>query len=166
MDNYYIGSPEHPYHLSVGAIAIDAQGQICCHRYEDLSLWGHAKELGGCYVLMRETMELGETPESALCRGLMEEFGMTAEIISYIGSLRAPFRRRGAPPDIEKTTLYFLVRPETFDISKRMNDIENTSTIEWKSPKFLMSAMREQSVRFGRADIDEAAVVERALKFS
>ena len=56
---------------------------------------------------MRETMHPHETIETAIKRGLMEEFGAKGEIKSYIGSIKSTFPLHGGETMVEKTTLYF-----------------------------------------------------------
>ena len=164
-ENYYRGDATHPYHLSVGALVMDKEGLIACHHYDELAYWNLPKGSGGCYVLMRETLEIGETIEQALHRGAMEEFGMTIRVISFLGSIVASFKKNEIGPDIEKTTLYFWVEPLTFESSRRQDNPENMSTIEWKSAEFLLTEMPEQALRLKRDDIDEAQIIERALLY-
>ena len=141
------------------------EGLIVCHKYEELSYWNLPKESGRCYVLMRETLEVGETIEDAFHRGLMEEFGITARIVTLLGNKTARFLRQEQPPYIEKTTLYFLADLISFEPEKRQKDAENSSSIEWKSAEFLLREMPEQALRLKRDDIDEAQIIERALLY-
>lgn len=108
---------------------------------------------------MRETMEIGEALEGAVLRGISEEFGAKGEIVDYIGSIKSQFNRNTVP--IEKTTLYFLVRLNDYDLSKRLkDDEENLSEIQWKSLEFLIPKMKEQGKRYRRTDLDESAILE------
>lgn len=161
--NYYHGDSGHPYHLSVGALVMNEKGEILVHHYSNLSAWGYGLELGACVLLMRESVEFGETLEQALHRGLMEEFGTMGTIVTYIGSIVSHFRRPHDGTSIEKTTVYFLVTPTVVDFTKRKNDIENTSELMWKQGVELVRAMREQSICYGRDDINESVIIERGI---
>ena len=114
-------------------------------------------------MLMRESVESGETLEQALHRGLMGEFGMTGRIEMFLGAIVSHFKRNEIPLLLEKTTLYFLVTLLTFQPEKRIKDIENTSNIEWKSGEFLSQEMPLQARRLGRSDVDESLVIERGV---
>ena len=159
--NYFQGSKDHPQHLSVGAILMNAKGEICCHHIFAKDLEGHAglEGLDDFYILMRETIEMGEGLEDAVHRGLQEEFGATAEIVDYVGSIKGSFLY--ANTGIEKTTLYFLCKLIDQDETRRTGDIESKTTLEWQTPAFLIPRMQEQSQRLGRTDIDESLVLKR-----
>lgn len=142
---------------------MNEKGEVLTHNYPNLSAWGFSPDLGSCVLLMRESIESGETLEQALHRGLMEEFGVTGTIVTYIGSIISHFLRPHDKTSIEKTTVYFLVSPKEIDFSKRKNDIENTSELLWRQPMELMKEMREQSICYGRDDINESAIIERGI---
>ena len=108
---------------------------------------------------MRETIEPGETIEDTLKRGLMEEFGATAIINTFIGSSTAMLHTK---PAIQKTTLYFTcdldeIRPDW----RKPDDEEKDSHIEWHSKDFLIEKMRNQGYITGMGDLDESEVLER-----
>ena len=161
MANYYQWSKDHPFHLSVGAVVMNSDGLIACHHYTEFLPLNISKDSGGFYILMRETLEMGETIEQALHRGLSEEFGITAKIVTFVGSIITPIMRKEV--EAQKTTIYFLVEPLTFEPEKRADDIENSSEIEWKSPEFLLSEMPKQSVRLNHKGVDESSVITSAL---
>lgn len=109
---------------------------------------------------MRETIEPEEKIEDALKRGLMEEFGATANILDYIGSIQSEFKHKDKP--IQKTTLYFLCKLEAQDLSKRSKvDIEGTTDVEWHPIDFFIPIMKEQEKKFGRSDVNESPILER-----
>lgn len=115
------------------------------------------------YILMRETLEPKETLEHALHRGLMEEFGIEAEILDYIGSIQSHFQSKNV--EIEKTTLYFLCELKSQDLNKRgSGDVEDESQIEWHTTDFLIPKMKEQARVYGRTDVDESPILERVSK--
>jgi ADP-ribose pyrophosphatase YjhB (NUDIX family) len=149
-----------PYHLSVGAVLINDQGQICCHyfplqdRYERI------------YLLMRETMEEGESPETALHRGLKEEFAAKADAEAYLGSIVSEFLNEEVGAMAQKTTLYFLCRLKEQDVLKRdPYDEEAPSEIQWQDADFLIAKMQDQFLRYGRSDQDESSVLERLKSY-
>ena len=76
--NYFQSSQEFPFHISVGAVLRNKQGEIACHYFDTFSHLGESAE--DFYILMRETIEPNETIEKALARGLKEEFGAEAQI--------------------------------------------------------------------------------------
>lgn len=162
--NYYQGNASHPQHISVGAILANGAGEVCCHHFLAKDLDGYWVEQGldDFYLLMRETVEPGETLEAAVLRGLREEFGATAEIVDYVGSIQSHHRHRDV--EVEKTTLYFFCRLVDQDPSRRGGDIESKTTLEWRPADFLIPKMREQTARFGRTDVDESSVLERARR--
>ncbi len=144
-----------PYHISVGAVLFNDQGSIACHHFIDK--FGE-KDL---YILMRESMENGETPMDTLHRGLMEEFGATAEPLGFLGALSGDVPGEGVT--FEKTTLYIACRLKKFDPSLReADDPEGDSTIEWLSYDALIAIMKAQGKKFGRIDLDESRILERA----
>ena len=168
MQNYFQGNSEHPRHISVGAIVLNDKNEICCHHFDSQKTYfkGYWKDQGleDFYILMRETVEPKETLENNLHRGLLEEFGMEAELIDYIGSIQSHFKNNEV--EIEKTTLYFLCKLKNQDLNKRSSgDVEFESQIEWQTADFLILKMKEQALKYGRTDIDESKILEK-LKIS
>ena len=91
MKNYFQGTVENPYHISIGAIVKNDEGKIACHYFKTIT----HKDIGtmeNIFLLMRETIETNETIESCLTRGLLEEFGMRADLKSYVGSIVSKFK--------------------------------------------------------------------------
>lgn len=154
--DFFKAAPSNPYHLSIGAVLFNREGQIACHHFKEI--FGY-KDI---YILMRETMEADETPLMTLSRGLKEEFGATAETLAFLGCLS------GFLPDLRfsfnKTTLYFAClvtdwHPENRD----PNDPEAISQIEWLEPEKLIVLMQQQGAKFHRVDADESEIIQRAL---
>ena len=102
VSNYFKGSKENPYHLSVGAVVFNEENKICCHYFKRATLRKVFENFTDFYILMRETMEMGESIEQALHRGLMEEFGIIGDIITYLGSIKGSYPL--GEVSIEKTT--------------------------------------------------------------
>ncbi len=157
--NYFRGTIENPYHISIGAVLVNNEGQVCCHYFKEIDhrQFKDAKDL---YLLMRETIEPNETIEEVLHRGLMEEFGAEATLNRYLGSIISYFPRKNI--SIEKTTLYFLFDFISLEESRRSkDDVEGNSEIRWINPSDLIIKMREQGIRLMRSDLDESAILER-----
>ena len=166
MKNYFKGTKEHPYHLSVGAVAINEKNEVCCHYFTEIK--GHASfaAFKNFYILMRETVEMGESIEETLHRGLKEEFGITGEIIDYLGSIRDEYFDPGKVTQIEKTTLYFLVKIKDFKPELRSReDVEVESKIEWHSCDYLIEKMKEQEKRLGNVSLDESSILEKVKTY-
>lgn len=162
--NYFQGNSSHPQHVSVGAVLVNDKNEVCCHHFDskkfDFKGYWKDENIEDFYILMRETVESGETLEAALRRGLLEEFGAEAELVDYIGSIQSHFKSKGV--EIEKTTLYFLCKLISQDLNKRSaGDVEFESQVEWRSADFLIPKMKEQSARYGRTDIDESQILKR-----
>lgn len=159
--NYFQKSSGRPFHLSVGAVILSPSHQVACHYFEHFDAFG--AQARHFYLLMRETLEPDETLEQAVARGLVEEFGMEAQLENYLGSIISHFAWQGAT--VEKTTLYFLGRLTSFDPTRRHgDDPEAGSQIEWHDPDYLIAKMKEQRARIGREDVDESVILERTKK--
>lgn len=165
MKNYFKGTIQNPYHISIGAIVKNSEGKICCHYFNKIS----HKSIGmmeDIVLLMRETLEPNESIESCLARGLMEEFGMEAKLQCYVGSIVSKFEIAGTEVQIEKSTLYFLCDYISNDEALRKSgDIEAGSTLQWLSTDELVFKMKDQLQRYGREDVDESSVIERVKPF-
>lgn len=163
MKNYFQRSVENPYHISIGGVVVNENNKICCHYFEKLDHPGF-ESFKDFYLLMRETIEPNETIEQCLSRGLQEEFGVKAELESYLGSLVIHFPLMMSGPMVEKTTLYFKCKLISFDESGRNKiDPEADSVIKWLDPKELIEKMKEQRIRLNREDADESKILERLL---
>jgi len=162
--NYYQGRIDHPWHLSVGAVVLNERNEVCCHYFKAIKHKSWEETFKDFYTLMRETIEMGETIEQTLHRGLMEEFGIEGIIRAYVGSINCMFPLKDK--QIEKTTLYFLVDLQSFDPTKRSQaDQESQSEIQWQSLDFLIPKMKESAKRLKRADADESDILERVKEY-
>ena len=164
MSNHFQGTAKSPYHISVGGIVLNKEGKVACHYFESLNHKG-VRIIKDLVLLMRETVEENETIEEAVHRGLMEEFGMKAELKCYLGSIVSHYPVRDTDVVVEKTTLYFLCDFISQDESLRSEeDIQRGSVIQWFDPKELVERMKEQGKRIGREDMDESVVIERLIE--
>lgn len=160
MPNYFQGTSQKPYHISIGAVLFNEAGQIACHHFVD-----HPRLNGEAFILMRETMEPNETVEDTLYRGLLEEFGATGDLITYVGSLTKPYK--AGDVTVQKTTLYFLVKLKDIQKEKRdSNDPEGNTLIEWHQPEELIHKMRTSADKLKMPDMDESEVIERIIKLN
>ena len=107
MTKLFQHSQDNPFHISVGALLVNDKGEILVHKARAADMDSEYRyKLGGldeAYILMRESLENGETLEKGVARGLKEEFGVEGKIERYLGSLQ--FEVEG----FEKTTLFFQV---------------------------------------------------------
>lgn len=164
--NIFQSSKEFPFHISVGAILTNTSGLICTHFYKKSDLPWESEGKSDLYLLMRETMHPHETIETAIKRGLMEEFGAKGEIKSYIGSIKSTFPLHGGETMVEKTTLYFHVEMTDFNpVLRDKDEIESKSEILWIKPEELLGLFTEQGKKYERDDIDESKVIENYLKY-
>ena len=164
MSNHFQGTQNNPFHISIGGVVVNKEGKIACHYFERLN-HKNMRILTDFVLLMRETIEENETIEECLHRGLMEEFGMKAELKCYLGSIVSHYSVRDTEVVVEKTTLYFLCDFISQDESLRsQEDIERESKIQWFDPKELVVKMKEQAKRIGRKDMEESNVIERMME--
>lgn len=154
---FFRASHEQPYHLSVGAVLFDQEGRVACHHFNEI--YGY-KDI---YILMRESVEDGESPLTTLQRGLQEEFGATAQPVAFLGSLVGPLS--DTKLSFEKTTLYIACQLIEWHPERRdTHDSEAISTIQWHKPDVLIDIMQKQGIRFqDRVDADESEMIKRAL---
>lgn len=153
-----------PFHISIGALLVNDDGNILVHRRTEQNAPKDGGDyLGGlseAYTLMRESLENDESIETALRRGLKEEFNAEGEIIRYLGSVVAHIT---APhPVVEKTTLYYQVRLKS--MGERTPDDESWTELIWMEPRALLDAMRTQ-VSPNRPDLNESKIVEAYLTY-
>ena len=166
--NYFQGNAAHSQHISVGAIMRNAEGLVRVHHFPKEVAFGFWKKAGvtDFYILMRETLNPGESLEEALHRGLAEEFNAHATIDDYLGAIistPSTLEADGNKP-FQKTALYFLCTYQG-DVGERrdLSDAEGQSDLEWRDAEELIPIMHLQKERFGRDDLDESSVLERYL---
>jgi ADP-ribose pyrophosphatase YjhB (NUDIX family) len=166
MKNLYQHQADSPFHISVGAVLVNEEGKIRTHYRtikttpaQFLNTMGGLKE---SYTLMRETIENGESIESAVHRGLQEEFGAEGEIMKYLGSIQIP-ELHAKTRTFEKTTLYFQVL-FTKQNERSLDDGESHTELVWETPEFLIEKIREQGRMADREDLDESKIIEAYVK--
>ena len=160
-------SEANPFHVSVGAVVVNNEGKIVVHALSSDSVPENlAKILGGldtAYILMRESVEDGESLEDAVLRGVKEEFGIVGAIQKYLGSTQAVLPAKYG--EFEKTTLYFEVAYES-EVERVIHDWESSTVLEWHDPMFLIERMREQGRLTSRGDLDESKIIETYLAYA
>lgn len=143
-----------PAHVSVGAVLVNERREVAFHYYPRTAL-------GEIYLLMRETLENGETLEAGVARGLQEEWGATGEIMAFLGSTYGEFREELLCNGrlMRKTTLYFLIKLVAIDHAKRRaDDPERHSQTVWLPLERAINQARAQAGRLPhRPDFDETA---------
>lgn len=156
---------ESPYHLSVGAVLFNENKEIACHYFKELQFIDDNKKRDDFYILMRETVEVRESLEDVVLRGVQEEFGSTGEIERFLGSLKTKFPRGDVW--VEKTTAYFLIKLKDFDpdYERDSRDDESKSVIQWQTIDFLITKMEEQGRKYKRTDLDESEILKRAKQY-
>ncbi len=158
--NIFRATPEYPYHISVGAVVVNEKNEILCHHFDEINV--HGVLIKDLYILMRESLELGETLEEAVARGLQEEFGAKGEILSSLGVIVAQHHDRGFLEN--KSTLYFLVKCTELNPENRAkNDIEAGSKLAFYGRDFLISKMKDQGKDLNRTDLDESKIIKRII---
>jgi len=159
--NYFIGNKKRPFHLSVGVVLLNDTKQVLCSHFPKI------KDNCDVYALMRETIRPNTSLEENVKRGLMEEFGVEAVIIQFIGTIISYFINQ-EKVKIEKTTVYFLCKLEKSDQNKITHPDKfekQLGIIEWQDINFLIQKMKEQSKRLQKTDYDESIILERTLNY-
>lgn len=157
MNNFYSGTKEYPHHISVGAVLLNDENKVVCHFYEKKI----RKYPENFYTLMHESMEMSETLEDTLHRGLQEEYGAKAEIQDFIGTLIVSYKVDDV--DIEKTVLYFLCSLVSMG-DRNSEDDENQSEIKWMDIDELIDIMEIQGGKYGES-ADESKILKDVKKF-
>jgi len=164
MSNFYQHNKSQPFHISVGAVLFNENYEICTHHFftERLpdNLKFHAGGLNEYYHLVRESLENNETLESAVLRGVHEEFGVVGEVDKYIGAKEDVITGHGY--DFQKITLYHSVKLVRFEERPDI-DAENHTLMEWYTPKELLKIYDKQVSQTDRPELDERIIVERFM---
>lgn len=164
--NIFQASEEFPFHISVGAVLTNSDGLICTHFFKQADIPTEFEAKSDLYLLMRETIEPGETLEEAILRGIQEEFGARGKIKSYLGSFTSFFPLRVSKIQVQKTTLYFHVEMTDFSVTLREKDgIESKSELQWINPEVLRDLFIKQGRNYDRTDLDESKIIENYLSY-
>lgn len=159
MQNHFQKTKEYPYHISIGVVLMNDKREVCTMYLKEFS-HPSIKTLTDFHSLMRETLEPNESIEECIHRGLMEEFGATASINCFLGSMVAM-----TPQDdyiFQKTTLYFLCDLIDIDLERRSEeDKKIQSETVWTPLEELIVKMKGQGERLNREDLDEVVILER-----
>ncbi|OGD60833.1 hypothetical protein A2807_02450 [Candidatus Berkelbacteria bacterium RIFCSPHIGHO2_01_FULL_50_36] len=141
--------------MSVGAVVVNDEGLIACrhHQHDE-----HNRPVDA-FLLMRETIEPGETIENAVARGLKEEFGLVAKITQFLGPVVSHYGYKNFT--VEKTTLFFLCR-FTKLVELKENDFESSGNLEWHDLDLLIEKQHAQAKHLSRDDIDDSLALKRA----
>ena len=165
MKKRFQHTPDQPYHISVGAVLVNENGEVCVHKRtrENLPPEFH-DALGGLdevYILRRESLENDESLEESVLRGIREEFGASGELGKYLGSIQTVIQPKSYP--FQKTTLYFAVRLTELG-ARPEDDEEIDSILEWHPIEFLIERMKEQAASTDRGDLDESVILETYVR--
>jgi hypothetical protein len=171
MTNPFIGTPEEPFHMSVGVILLNEKNEVLVHKFNlenneelryELKQHIDLHKRIEYYSLMTETPEDGESLLGAAERGLLEEFGATGELVHYIGANIGHFKRMGSDVLIEKTTPFFLYRMTSLDETKRdKGSIEASSELVFLDIDTLMRHLEAQDTAIHRTDLQYNPILKR-----
>ena len=166
MENFLNQSPESPTHISVAAVLRNHEGKLLCHFFKKEDLPHESEGKSDLYLLMRESVHLGESFEAAVARGLMEEYGAKGTVIDFLGTIMSHFPCSDDPLiTVEKTVLYFLVDFISIDESKReAGAVESRSMLLWLTPQELLEKNVTQAVYYTRTDIDDSKIISGYIK--
>ncbi len=163
-NNFYQHGLPQPFHISAGALLFNDQTEICTHHFYATEVSANLLFLlGGLsegYHLMRESLEGDESLQTAVHRGLYEEFGATGTIEKYLGSqvcmVTTPERQ------FEKLTVYHAVR--LIELGDRPDiDAESRSKMEWYSAVDLLSMYEKQAAMTDRPELNETEIIRRFM---
>ncbi len=161
---FYQHSLPQPFHISAGAVLFNDQMEICTHHFFASTVPEHLRFLmGGLvegYHLMRESLEGDESLQTAVHRGIYEEFGATGIIEKYLGSQLCTITTPTS--EFEKVTVYHAVR--LLELCPRPDiDIESRSQMEWYKAGELLSLYEKQASMTDRPELDEAEIIKRFI---
>lgn len=162
MQNFLNQSIHSPTHISVAALMRNSEGQALCHYFQKEDLPHESEGKSNLYLLMRESLHLGESLEAAVARGLMEEYGATGTIVDFLGTIISHFPSSDDKQiTIEKTVLYFLVDFILIDETLReAGAVESRSQLLWLAPSDLLEKNMTQGALYSRTDIDDSKIIK------
>ncbi len=154
--NYYRSTKEKPYHLSVGIVVVNEAEEFLVRHFSTF----HGEKVDLC-LFPTETIEQDETLEETVHRGLREEVGAEAEIISFIGSIHGLATMNNKT--FEKTVIYFLCRFKKGN-SPLYPDEDGESITEWHPAKFLIDHQAQQPPDIQNSILNETKIIEAAVE--
>lgn len=148
-----------PFHVSVGAVVVNDQNKVLAHHYP-----AGTAAASESYLLMRESIQMDETPLCAVKRGIAEEFGLQTRIKDFIGSIVCEFIHENGVK-VEKTTLYFLCdQPQALSEGREQEGFESQSKLEWLEIEKLAKLSADQIKVISRTDFDESKILQRVAQ--
>jgi 8-oxo-dGTP pyrophosphatase MutT (NUDIX family) len=156
--NYYHSEPHRPFHLSVGLVIVDDKGNFLSKHFSDFR--GHYQNL---YLFPTETVEEDESLEATMQRALIEEVGVTARPLGYIGSITGTIPRHELAA--EKTTVYFLMQYTGQGEGPLYPLEDGHSSIEWYTADFLKEQYAKQPKELLASVLNETKMVNAAETF-
>lgn len=154
--NFNRSTKERPYHLSVGGVVHNNEGEILTRHFSNFK--GRDTDM---YLFPTETIEPSESLEQALLRGLKEEVGVTAEIKGFLGTL-VGFAKSN-DKIFEKTVIYFLTELKSISLPQ-YPDEDGASTVEWHTPEFLLEQTKYLPQDMIHSVLNESSIIKAAQK--
>jgi ADP-ribose pyrophosphatase YjhB (NUDIX family) len=108
---------------------------------------------------------LNESLESAVARGMMEEYGAEGTVVDFLGTIVSHFPANDDKTIlIEKTVLYFLVDFTSIDEGLReAGAVESRSKLLWLEPLDLLEKNIAQATYYSRTDIDDSKIIRKYI---
>ncbi|GAB4158044.1 MAG: hypothetical protein Fur003_1800 [Candidatus Dojkabacteria bacterium] len=157
---YYQATPERPYHLSVGGVVYDFEKD----RY--LVMEREIPEGITLTYFPTETVEPKESLEASILRGLSEESGLHAEIITHIGAMIAKdvwFSEIDQPTEVSKTIIFFLLKPiKQDDTLRKADDEEKDAKVVYYNYEELLKIFNKQYETTGMNFFAFSEILQRA----
>ena len=135
--------------------SINDEGKFLSKHFSDFR--GQYRNL---YLFPTETIEQHESLETTLHRALIEEVGVKAEPIGYIGSLIGAIPRHGLAA--EKTTVYFLMKYIGMGDAPLFPLEDGHSSLEWYTPDFLRLQYSQQPKELLASVLNETKILNAA----
>jgi len=154
-NDYYHSAANRPFHLSVGLVIVNDKGEFLSKHFSD-----YRGQYENLYIFPTETVEKDESLEHTLQRALIEEVGVLAEPIGFIGSIVGTIPRHGLLA--EKTTIYFLMRYCGPGKPPLYPNEDGHSTIEWYTADFLRLQYSKQPKELLASVLNETKILNAA----
>lgn len=158
--NYYGATPDRPYHLSVGAVVLNADNDVICLHYPSID------GIKDIYKLPTGTVHKGETLEDTLHRRCREELGCSVKIITFLGTQITRdvwWGELGTPTPMEKSVMFFLAKAVTED--SKLTTADENYEVKTKGFSFLIESLQTLKVKDGMRDFNQAEMIIRAKEW-